>query len=70
MTSKLRADQHLDLDRGLPVTQEDIAVQRRLRLESRSWLELDWRELDAMLPPNAPDRRLVARDSWAPFSLD
>ena len=70
MTSKLRADQYLDLDRGLPVTQEDSAVQRRLRLESRSWLELDWCELDAMLPPDALDRRPVARDSWAPFSLD
>ena len=70
MTSKLRADQYLDLDRGLPVTQEDIAVQRRLRLESPSWLELDWRELDAMLPPDALDRRPVARESWAPFSLD
>ena len=70
MTSTVRADQRLDLERGLPVTPEDIAVQRRLRLEAPSWLELDWRELVAMVPPNALDRRPVARDAWAPFSLD
>ncbi len=70
MTSKVPADQRLNLDRGLPVTQEDITIQRSLRLEAPSWLELDWRDLLAMVPPDALDRRPLARDSWAPFSLD
>ena len=70
MTSKTPTDRLLDLDRGLPVTQDDIAAQRRLRRDVSSWLQVDWRELLALVPPDALDRRPLARNSWAPFSLD
>jgi hypothetical protein len=60
----------IDLERDVPVTREDVEALRRLRADVPSWLALDYRELAAILPPDALDRRPVARDTWEPFSLD
>jgi hypothetical protein len=62
------SDQELNLDLGLPVTAEDIAALRRLKGEVPSWLMLDWRQLQALLPPGVSTRP-VANDDWQPFSL-
>jgi hypothetical protein len=64
----MAADQNLDLDRDLPVTPEDVEALRRLRAEAPSWLLLDWRQLQALLPPDVSTRP-VANDDWQPFSL-
>ena len=60
----------LNLDRDLPVTPADVEALRRLRAEVPSWFSLDWRTLDDLVGPNGVDRRPLARDTWAPFSLE
>ncbi len=64
------SDQHLNLDRDLPVTAEDSAALRRLKAEVPSWLLLNARELHALIPPEGRRVRPVANDRWLPFSLD
>jgi len=64
------SDQELNLDRDLPVTPEDVVALRRLRREVPSWLLLDWRELQALVPAEGVRERPVANDRWLPFSLD
>lgn len=66
----MAADQELDLDRGLPVTPEDIVALRRLKGEVPSWLMLDWRQLQSLVPPEREHERPLANDRWLPFSLD
>ncbi len=66
----MASDQELNLDRDLPVTPEDVAALRRLKAEVPSWLLLDWRELQALLPTEGLRERPVANDRWLPFSLD
>jgi hypothetical protein len=70
MSSNAASDRLLDLDRDLPVTPEDVAALRRLRAELPSWFALDARELEALIPADALDRRPLARDEWEPFRLD
>ena len=57
------------LDFNALVTPRDVAALRRLRAESPSWLLIDWRVLDALVPTGALARRPIARDDWKPFSL-
>ena len=66
----MASDQELNLDRDLPVTQEDVVALRRLKAEVPSWLLLDWRELQALVPTEGLRERPVANDRWLPFSLD
>lgn len=49
-------------------TAADREALRGLR-DAGSWLMIDWRALQELQPPGALDRRPVARDSWAPFTL-
>lgn len=64
------SDQSLDLDRDLPVTPADVAALRRLRADVPSWFSVEWRVLDALVAPDALDRRPLARDTWTAFSLE
>lgn len=66
----MASDQELNLGRDLPVTPDDVAALRRLRAEVPSWLLLDWRELQALLPTEGLRERPLANDRWLPFSLD
>lgn len=66
----MASDQQLNLDRDLPVTPDDVAALRRLRAEVPSWLLLNWRELQALVPPEVTGRRPLANDHWQPFSLE
>ena len=66
----MASDQELNLDRDLPVTPEDVVALRRLRAEVPSWLLLDWRELQALVPTEGLRERPLATDRWLPFSLD
>lgn len=66
----MASDQNLNLDRDLPVTPDDVAALRRLKAEVPSWLLLDWRELQALLPTEGLRERPVANDRWLPFSLE
>jgi hypothetical protein len=70
MISREPSNAHLDLDRDLPVTPEDVAALRRLRATVPRWLSIDWRELDAMLPPGLVRAKPIASDEWTPFSLE
>lgn len=70
MSSRVDSNGLLDLDRDLPVTPADVDALRRLRADVPSWLSLDWRTLEALVGPHARDRRPLARDTWAPFSLE
>lgn len=70
MSSHAQADRMLDLDRDLPVTPADVDALRRLRADAPSWFSLEWRALDELAGPGALDRRPLARDTWAPFSLE
>jgi hypothetical protein len=47
----------------------DREMLERVRRETPSWLIMDWREIERLLPPHALDRRAPARDSWTPFAL-
>lgn len=66
----MASDQELNLDRDLPVASEDVSALRRLRAEVPSWLLLDWRELEALVPTEGLRERPLANDRWLPFSLD
>lgn len=66
----MASEPELDLDRDLPVTPGDVVALRRLRAEVPSWLLLDWRELQALVPTEGLLERPVANDRWVPFSLD
>lgn len=66
----MTSDQVLNLDRDLPVTPDDVAALRRLRAEVPSWLLLNWRELQALIPLDRARSRPLANDRWQPFSLD
>lgn len=66
----MASEQELNLDRDLPVTPDDVAALRRLKSEVPSWLMLDWRELQALVPPERTCPRPPANDRWQPFSLD
>ncbi len=66
----MTSDQVLNLDRDLPVTPDDVAALRRLRAEVPSWLLLNWRELQALVPLDRVRSRPLANDRWVPFSLD
>lgn len=70
MSSNAHSDKSLNLDRDLPVTPADVDALRRLRADVPSWFLLDWRALDELVAPDALDRRPLARDTWAPFSLE
>lgn len=65
----MTSDQELNLERDLPVTPEDVVALRRLRAEVPSWLLLNWRELQALIPTEGLRARPVANDRWLPFSL-
>ncbi len=67
MSSSDNADDLLDFN--ALVTPQDVAALRRLHAESSSWLLIDWRVLDALVPPGSLARRPIAQDDWAPFSL-
>jgi hypothetical protein len=70
MNSKADGEQLLHLDRDLRVTSADVDALRRLRSEAPSWLTLDWRTLDELVGPDTLARRPLARDTWAPFTLE
>lgn len=63
------AERALDLDRGLPVTPQDVEALRQARAGTPSWLLLDWRELLQAIPPAARRTRPLATDDWRPFHL-
>jgi hypothetical protein len=70
MSSRVDSKALLNFDRDLPVTPEDVDALRRLRAEVPSWFSLDWQTLQDLVGPDALDRRPLARDAWAPFSLE
>lgn len=70
MSSNSGPDWLLDLDRDLPVTDADVEALRRAARDVSSWLTLDASELETLIPPDALDRRPLARDTWEPFSLE
>lgn len=70
MSSRAYSDKLLNLDRDLPVTPADVDALRHLRAGVPSWFSLDWRALNELAGPDALDRRPLARDTWAPFSLE
>ncbi len=70
MTSTPNPDRAIDLDRDVPVTPADVAALRQARRELPSWLDLEYRELEAVLPQDALDRRPTAKAAWRPFTLD
>ncbi len=69
MTSTPDADNWLDLGRDLPVTPDDADALRRAARDVPSWLTLEPDALEALLPPDALDRRPIARLDWLPFTL-
>lgn len=69
MTSTPDADNWLDLGRDLPVTPDDADALRRAARDVPSWLTLERDALEALLPPDALDRRPIARLEWPPFTL-
>jgi hypothetical protein len=64
------SDRELNLERDLPVTPEDVVALRQLRTEVPSWLLLNWRELQALVPTEGLRERPPANDRWLPFSLE
>lgn len=65
----MNSNPSIDLERGLPVTSEDVSALRRARETVPSWFSLSWREVLQMLPPAARHSRPVATDAWQPFTL-
>lgn len=59
----------LNLSADVPTTAEDVAVLRRLRMDSPGWLSLTTAELLALLPPDALDRRPPTSANARPFVL-
>ena len=59
----------IDLARDVPTTAEDIAVLRRLRLNTPSWLSLTPAQFEALVPDDALDRRPAMRPDATPFTL-
>lgn len=59
----------IDLTRDVPTTAADIAVLRRLRQGTRSWLTLTTTELHALLPLHALDERPPTPAGAKPFEL-
>jgi hypothetical protein len=43
---------------------------RRLREQTPSWLDWNWRALSELLPQDALAKRPTASDAWEPFRLD
>jgi len=68
-STHVASEPELNLDRDLPVTPEDVVALQRLRADVPSWLRLDWRELQALLPSEGLRERPLANDRWLPFSL-
>jgi hypothetical protein len=60
----------IDLALGLIVTDEDRAALRRLREQTPSWLEWNWRALIELMPRDALAKRPTAADHWTPFRLE
>ena len=70
MSSSERVDHHhLDLDRDVPTTREDVLILRRLRQETISWLLLPSDAVEALIPEGALDRRPVTPAHAQPFRL-
>jgi hypothetical protein len=59
----------IDLDTGLQVSAADRESLRQMRRQTPSWLDLDWRIVSRMLPPDALALRPTANDNHRPFSL-
>jgi hypothetical protein len=59
----------LDLPRDVPTTPDDVAALRQLRRETPAWFSLTPEEFDALVPPDALDRRPVTRPDAQPFTL-
>lgn len=59
----------IDLARDVPTTAEDVTVLRRLRRETPSWFSLTPKEIEALIPEGALDRRPVTRPDAQPFTL-
>jgi hypothetical protein len=59
----------IDLARDVPTTAEDIEALRRFRRETPSWFSLTPREVDALIPRDALDRRPAMRADASPFTL-
>lgn len=64
------AERLLDLETGLSLTAGDLAALRRLREQTPSWLEWDWRTLVALVPRDVLAKRATAAPDWQPFRLD
>jgi hypothetical protein len=60
----------LDLGKGLTISDGDRAALHRLRKQTPSWLDWDWRTLTELLPQDALAKRPTASDAWEPFRLD
>ena len=58
-----------DLERDVPTDAEDVAVLRRLRIETPGWFSLTPDELLALLPGDALDRRPPTSPAARPFVL-
>ena len=59
----------IDLETDVPTTAEDVAVLRRLRIETPGWFSLTTDELLALLPKDALDRRPPTSPAARPFVL-
>lgn len=59
-----------DLERDHPVTDEDVRVLRELRRSVPSWFSLTPKELEALLPRAALERRGTTPPTMPPFTLE
>lgn len=62
-------DDVFDMAAHVPTTAEDVAVLRRLRMETPGWFSLTLDELLALLPGDALDRRPPTSPAARPFVL-
>lgn len=60
----------LDIVFAFTATDEDRDALRRLRQQTPSWLEWDWRTLTQLTPRSALLERPTATEAWQPFRLD
>lgn len=67
MSSTSNRNRDLELEAATP---EEVAALRAARISAPSWLSLDWRVIDELLPPSAKQRPQLAQTAWRPFTLD
>jgi hypothetical protein len=59
----------IDIARDVRTTKEDVDALNRASKETPSWLRLSWDALEALLPPDALNRRPPTPATAKPFEL-